>query len=160
MPKMNFLINLKMDSRINITIQNLNKLIKNSIFGLLIGSSGILVIYQNTISNIFNYIVICYIIIILIICSTLSLIEENTIVKKKYSLFVFLILLYNIFISFLLIVFLVLVFISNKLNYMIIIFIIVTFSLIESFLYSIYNIRKVYNLYRSQNYDETNRLLN
>lgn len=44
-----------MDSRINITIPNLNKLILISISGLLLWSVGVLFIHQNSISNIFNY---------------------------------------------------------------------------------------------------------
>jgi hypothetical protein len=149
-----------MDSRINITIPKLNKLILNSISGLLLGSIGVLFIHQNSISNIFNYIVISYIFIILIIGSTISLLEENIIVIKKYSLFVFWILFYNIFISFLLILFLIAVFISNNLNDIIIILFMTFFSLLESFLYSVFNIKKVYIFYKSQDYNESNRLLN
>lgn len=149
-----------MNSRINITIPKLNKLILNSISGLLLGSIGVLFIHQNSISNIFNYIVISYILIILIIGSTLSLLEENIIVIKKYSLFVFWILFYNIFISFLLILFLISVFISNNLNDMIIILFMTFFSLLESFLYSVYNIKKIYIFYKSQDYNESSRLLN
>jgi hypothetical protein len=119
-----------------------------------------LFIHQNSISNIFNYIVISYIFIILIIGSTLSLLEENIIVIKKYSLFVFWILFYNIFISFLLILFLIAVFISNNLNDMITILFMTFLSLLESFLYSVYNIKKVYIFYKSQNYNESSRLLN
>lgn len=151
-----------MDLRVNITIPRLNKLISNSIIGLLIGTIGVLTIHQNSISNIFNYIIICYIIVVLTICSTLSLIKENNISSKKYSLFVFTILLYNVFISFLLIVFLIIIYVSNKLNDIIINLLITFLGLLECFLYSFYNIRKVYIFYKLQNYDnnENNRLLN
>ena len=70
-------------------IKELNKLIINPIIVLLLGSIGLLFLHKNNVSNLFNYMVIGYIFIVLTIGSTISLIKESVVNIKEFINFIY-----------------------------------------------------------------------